>query len=210
MVSGTVASDIGYAGYFTHAVSGLDFAMYRAYDPAHARWLNRDPIGEAGGVNLYEYVGGNPGTFADPLGLCAANPTATHCLFVAAARKGASIGLDILGAIPAVGNVASAASAIARAGIAVNHVVTSPAASLASGAYGAYGAVTAGPAEVTDSIVGGASASAGIATTLADVSLGGTKALPILGNALSAATGVWDAYQAYKIYLSCMAGDESQ
>ena len=41
----------------------------RTYDPAHARWLNRDPIGEAGGVNLYGYVGGNPASLIDPLGL---------------------------------------------------------------------------------------------------------------------------------------------
>jgi len=59
-VSSTVVADIGYAGYFTHAVSGLDFTAHRAYDPVHARWVNRDPIGEAGGVNLYAYVGGNP------------------------------------------------------------------------------------------------------------------------------------------------------
>jgi RHS repeat-associated protein len=69
IVSGS-ASDIGYAGYFYHTVSGLEFALYRAYDPTHARWLNRDPIGEAGGLNLYAYVGGNPITDADPSGLC--------------------------------------------------------------------------------------------------------------------------------------------
>jgi RHS repeat-associated protein len=68
-VSGTVVSDIGYAGYFYHGVSGLDFTLYRAYDPAHARWLNRDPIGEAGGVNLYAYVAGDPVSLIDPLGL---------------------------------------------------------------------------------------------------------------------------------------------
>jgi RHS repeat-associated protein len=68
IVSGS-ASDIGYAGYFYHAVSGLDFALYRAYDPAHARWLNRDPIGEAGGTNMYAYVGGNPISRIDPQGL---------------------------------------------------------------------------------------------------------------------------------------------
>jgi RHS repeat-associated protein len=67
-VSGT-ASDIGYAGYFAHAVSGLDFTLYRAYDPTHARWLNRDPIGERGGINLYAYADGNPVDNTDPLGL---------------------------------------------------------------------------------------------------------------------------------------------
>ena len=68
MVSGAVVSDIGYAGYFYHAASGLDFALFRAYDPAHARWVNRDPIGEAGGINLYAYVGGNPMSHTDSRG----------------------------------------------------------------------------------------------------------------------------------------------
>jgi RHS repeat-associated protein len=71
-VSGTVVSDIGYAGYFNHSVSGLDFTLYRGYDPTHARWLNRDPIGELGGVNLYAYVGENPDSYRDPTGyICA-------------------------------------------------------------------------------------------------------------------------------------------
>jgi len=68
-VSGTVVPAIGYAGYFTNAVSGLGFALYRAYDPVHARWLNRDPIGEVGGINLYAYVGANPLSSTDPYGL---------------------------------------------------------------------------------------------------------------------------------------------
>jgi RHS repeat-associated protein len=59
-VSGALMSDIGYAGYFHHGVSGLDFALFRAYDPVHARWLNRDPIGETGGINLYGYVSADP------------------------------------------------------------------------------------------------------------------------------------------------------
>lgn len=63
------AADFGYASYFHHGVSGLEFAMYRAYDSAHARWLDRDPIAEAGGINLYAYVGGRPISISDPLGL---------------------------------------------------------------------------------------------------------------------------------------------
>jgi RHS repeat-associated protein len=78
-VSGTLASDIGYAGYFYHGVSGLEFALYRAYDPTHGRWLNRDPIGEAGGVNLYAYVGGNPTGESDPLGLCPPSDRPSLC-----------------------------------------------------------------------------------------------------------------------------------
>ena len=44
-MSGTLVSDVGYAGYFYHAVSGLNFTRHRAYDPFRARWLNRDPMG---------------------------------------------------------------------------------------------------------------------------------------------------------------------
>ena len=33
------------------------------------RWLNRDPIGTRGGLNLYGYVEQNPIMYVDPLGL---------------------------------------------------------------------------------------------------------------------------------------------
>ena len=117
-----------------------------------------------------------------------------------------SIGLDILGAIPAVGNAVSAGAGIVRAGIAVNYVITNPAFAVGSGIYGAYGGVKAGPEEATDSLVGSASAGAGIGFGLADVSLAGTKAIPIVGKFVSVATLGWDGYQAYKKYQSCMAG----
>jgi RHS repeat-associated protein len=52
-----------------HAPSGLYLTKYRVYDPNEGRWLSRDPIGAAGGINLSAYVGGNPVSFVDPLGL---------------------------------------------------------------------------------------------------------------------------------------------
>jgi RHS repeat-associated protein len=52
-----------------HNPSGFYYFGYRFYDPATQRWLNRDPIGEAGGVNLYGYVGNNPIDLIDPFGL---------------------------------------------------------------------------------------------------------------------------------------------
>jgi hypothetical protein len=133
-------------------------------------------------------------------------PTVSHCLGAAASAKGVSIGLDILGSIPAVGNAVSAGAGIVRAGIAVNHAITSPAFAVGSGLYGAYGGVTAGPEEAADSLFGSASAGAGIGLALADASLAGTKAIPIVGNFVSVATLGWDGYQAYKTYQSCMAG----
>jgi hypothetical protein len=34
------------------------------------KWLNQDPIGERGGINLYEFVANNAINQTDPLGLC--------------------------------------------------------------------------------------------------------------------------------------------
>jgi RHS repeat-associated protein len=63
------APEFGYAGMQYHAPSGLYLTLFRVYDPETGRWLSRDPIGEAGGINLYGYAGGNPVSFIDPLGL---------------------------------------------------------------------------------------------------------------------------------------------
>jgi hypothetical protein len=41
----------------------------RPYFPELQRWGSRDPIGEAGGLNLYGFAGNNPVNFADPYGL---------------------------------------------------------------------------------------------------------------------------------------------
>jgi len=42
---------------------------YRFYDLSLQRWLNRDPAGMFGGLNLYSYVGNRAPNFVDPLGL---------------------------------------------------------------------------------------------------------------------------------------------
>ena len=40
----------------------------RPYDPNLQRWLTRDPIGEQGGNNLFEFVGNDAVNYVDPLG----------------------------------------------------------------------------------------------------------------------------------------------
>lgn len=68
-LSGTLDSDVGYTGHHHHSNSGLILTWYRAYDAETGRWLSADPIGEAGGLNLYAYVGGDPVNLWDPDGL---------------------------------------------------------------------------------------------------------------------------------------------
>jgi RHS repeat-associated protein len=41
----------------------------RYYDPSSGRFLQRDPIGIRGGLNIYTYVGSRPTSAADPFGL---------------------------------------------------------------------------------------------------------------------------------------------
>lgn len=49
--------------------TGLYFYRARYYSPALGRFISQDPIGLAGGMNVYSYVGNNPVNFIDPLGL---------------------------------------------------------------------------------------------------------------------------------------------
>ena len=48
--------------------SGLVYFGYRFYVPHLDRWLNRDPLQEQGGINLYGYVHGDPLGYVDPDG----------------------------------------------------------------------------------------------------------------------------------------------
>jgi RHS repeat-associated protein len=66
--------DFNFTGLYRHAASNLDFAVYRAYDPDLGRWLNRDPIGERGGINLFAYVFNDPTLRTDLSGLQCAIP----------------------------------------------------------------------------------------------------------------------------------------
>lgn len=59
----------GKHGYYTDGETGLILCTYRYYDPNTGRWLNSDPIGYEGGINLYAYCSGNPVMIVDPSGL---------------------------------------------------------------------------------------------------------------------------------------------
>ena len=67
--NGSTPTDYQYARLFAHPTSGLNLSATRAQDGVTGRWLNRDPIRELGGVNLYAYVAARPTIRTDHKGL---------------------------------------------------------------------------------------------------------------------------------------------
>lgn len=51
------------------AESGLVYLRNRYYQPSTGRFIQRDPIGYNGGLNLYQFAGGDPVNNSDPSGL---------------------------------------------------------------------------------------------------------------------------------------------
>jgi len=55
-------------GQYLDRETGLHYNLFRYYDPDCARFTQPDPVGLAGGLNLYAYAP-NPLSWIDPLGL---------------------------------------------------------------------------------------------------------------------------------------------
>ncbi len=83
--------------------SGLLFRRHRYVDPASGRFTQEDPIGLAGGLNLYGFAGGDPVNFSDPFGLCPEFITGRPC------SDAVAIGV---GFIPIVGDAIEIAGAV--------------------------------------------------------------------------------------------------
>jgi RHS repeat-associated protein len=70
-VQETIPNPFTYVGRFGVMAEGNGHYFMRAryYDPEVGRFINKDPIGYAGGLNLFIYTGNNLVNVVDPLGL---------------------------------------------------------------------------------------------------------------------------------------------
>jgi RHS repeat-associated protein len=146
----------------------LSFFRNRFYDQETGRWTQEDPIGVAGGINLYAYTDNNPVNYTDPFGLCPIPPS--NCppgyFTLGGALTGATLGA-VMGAGTGV--------AVAAPTGGVGAVVTVPTLSV-SGA-------------VTGAIVGGlAGAALDFPTVEFKIPRKIRKALEVLGGAIGVIT----------------------
>lgn len=67
--TGSFSQPLRWPGQYHDRETGLFDNYRRTYDPVRGRYLEPDPLGLAGGWNLYAYAAGNPVQASDPLGL---------------------------------------------------------------------------------------------------------------------------------------------
>ncbi|UVL59531.1 DUF6531 domain-containing protein [Pseudomonas sp. B21-032] len=68
-----IHNPLRFQGQYFDVETGLHYNRYRYYDPGVGRFVGKDPIGFAGGLNVYAYAP-NPVEWVDPLGLAKRGP----------------------------------------------------------------------------------------------------------------------------------------
>ena len=92
-----------YTGQTWLSDAGLYHYKNRAYNPRLMRFMQTDPIGQTGGINLYAYVGGDPVNMMDPWGLSRIKgnqPNYDHCRHTGRKTKSGAQILECWNSIP--------------------------------------------------------------------------------------------------------------
>lgn len=72
-VTGTITNNLRFPGQYFDSETGLHYNYFRDYKPQLGRYLEADPIGIKGGLNLYIYANNNTLSRVDLCGLADAN-----------------------------------------------------------------------------------------------------------------------------------------
>ncbi|ACM22016.1 RHS repeat protein [Geotalea daltonii FRC-32] len=73
-ITGLASLNFRFPGQYADGETGNNYNYFRDYNPAIGRYIQKDPIGFAGGINLYAYVDNNPVNWTDPTGEAAVGP----------------------------------------------------------------------------------------------------------------------------------------
>ncbi|MCA3025668.1 MAG: hypothetical protein ING73_15685 [Rhodocyclaceae bacterium] len=104
-IAGLFKYNLRLPGQYYDQETGTYYNYFRDYDPATGRYVQSDPIGLAGGVNTYGYVGGSPLNSIDPYGLVRWGEVATNGLGVLGAGAGFLVGGALVAAPTGVSQV---------------------------------------------------------------------------------------------------------
>ncbi len=94
------ANEIIFCGYRLDPETENYYVRNRYYSPVLGRWLTRDPIGYQGGINLYEYAGGDPAGNVDASGLAGeftATGRVTHATTPGSPPGAGTVGVSVTG-----------------------------------------------------------------------------------------------------------------
>jgi len=86
---------IRFSSKYCDTETNLYYFGYRYYNPDTGRWINRDPLGEQGGLNLYGYVKNTPSSGIDPLGLNSQGSCDAKGRFILRGEIMATVGDDV-------------------------------------------------------------------------------------------------------------------
>ena len=118
LTGSTAANPQRFPGQQFDPYTSLNYNYYRDYDPATGRYIEADPIGLQGGMNVYAYVDGNPVGRTDIEGL---SPTIGEVFQVGAEwyikrqiRKAATREIPIIGPALAFGDLLGTAAAVTK------------------------------------------------------------------------------------------------